>query len=115
MKNYHVVVKPQAERDLKQLKQYLQQNFGNDKAKAKLDSLKKSVLGLGTMPNLGRNATELYSALVDYQYLHLPKNTIFYQVDDKNQLVVIIRVFNNRSDVITHLLAYMEHLKNNFH
>lgn len=110
MKNYRVVVKPRAERDLKQLKQYLQQNFGEDKAKAKLDVLKKSVLGLGTMPNLGRSASELYPALVDYQYLHLPKNTIFYQVDNSAELVVIVRIFDNRSDIITHLLAYIDNL-----
>lgn len=105
MKNYRVVIKPQAERDLKQLNHYLKAKFGDATAASVIAKLKKSILGLGKTPNLGRNAADLSPVLVNYQYLHLPKNTIFYQVSEDQQLVIIIRIYNNRTDIIAHLLA----------
>ena len=47
---------------------------------------------------------ELSELLAGYRFLPLKRNTVFYRVHDDEQLVEILRIYDNRMDIIAHLL-----------
>jgi plasmid stabilization system protein ParE len=108
VKDYQIRFRSAAKREITTLRRYLERNFGEDKAKVILNSLQASIAKLGAMPKLGRDATELSPLLIGYRFLHLSKNTVFYKVHDDKKLVEILHVYDNRMDVLAHLLEHME-------
>ncbi|MBW3351346.1 type II toxin-antitoxin system RelE/ParE family toxin [Limosilactobacillus reuteri] len=108
MKDYQIRFRRAAKDDVASLRRYLERNFGTKRADEILVSLRDSLAKLGAMPELGRNAIELSSLLAGYRFLHLPKNTAFYVVDDEKRVVEIIRVFDNRMDALAILLECLK-------
>lgn len=105
MKNYRVVISPQAERDLKGVRAYLLMTFGVVTTDRIMLRIEKSILTLSQIPYWSRNASELFPALVNYYYLHLAKNTIFFRVNNQQSTVEIIKIYDNHQNIITHLLS----------
>ncbi|MBD5806232.1 type II toxin-antitoxin system RelE/ParE family toxin [Limosilactobacillus walteri] len=104
MKNYQIGFRGAAKRDIANLHQYLVHRFDKQTADKASTSLKHSIERLSAMPGLGKDATELSELLAGYRFLPLKRNTVFYRVHDDEQLVEILRIYDNRMDVIAHLL-----------
>lgn len=56
------------------------------------------------MPGLGKDAAKLSELLTGYRFLPLKRNTVFYRIHNDEQLVEILRIYDNRMDIIAHLL-----------
>lgn len=91
--------------DVVVLRWYLERDLGIERANEILDFLRDSVSKFGSMPRLGQDAIELSPLLIGYHFLRLPKNTVFYVVDNEKRVVVIIRIFDNRMDALTILFG----------
>lgn len=104
MKNYQLGFRSAAKRDIANIYQYLIHKFDKQAADKASDSLKHSIERLSAMPGLGKDATELSELLVGYHYLPLKHNTVFYRIHDDEQLIEILRIYDNRMDIIVHLL-----------
>lgn len=107
MKSYQLKFTEAAKQDIDSMNHYLNHNFGEQKAKKALGSLKNSILRLSEMPNLGRDAKDLSKWLVGYRFLHLPKNTVFFQFRDES-VIVVLRVYDNRREILANLLSYLD-------
>lgn len=107
MKNYQIKFRNAAKKDVASLRRYLEAHFGLVKADEILNSLRTSISRLEAMPEIGRDATELSALLTGYHFLYLPKNTVFYVVDDQKQIIEVLRIFDNRMDALANLLEYL--------
>lgn len=104
MKNYQIGFRGAAKRDVDNPYQYLIHKFNKQTADKVSGSLKHSIERLSAMPGLGKDAAELSELLAGYRFLPLKRNTVFYRVHDDEQLVEILRIYDNRMDIIAHLL-----------
>lgn len=108
MRDYKIRYTEAAKKDIESLRYYLEKNFGREKANKFLKNLRDSITQLGEMPQLGRSAKDLSNLLVGYQFLHLPKNTIFYEAHDEARQVKVLRIYDNRRDILANLLEYLD-------
>ncbi|EEU29811.1 plasmid stabilization system protein, RelE/ParE family [Limosilactobacillus coleohominis 101-4-CHN] len=102
---YQIRFKGAAKQDITSLYNYLKQQFGSQVAHQKVNDLQDSISKLSNLSGLGRDASELSEVLTGYHYLHLTKNTVFYQILSNESRVEILRIYSNRMDVLEHLLS----------
>lgn len=107
MKEYRVEFTEVAKNYIFDLYTRLISDFGKKTADSVKNELEHSISNLSAMPNLGRDASELSNLLTGYRYLHLKQNTVFYTVNDSQKLVYIINIYDNRMDMLRHLLEYL--------
>lgn len=105
MKKYQIRFKGAAKQDIASLYNYLKQQFGSQIAHQKVNDLQDSISKLSNLPGFGRDASELSEVLTGYHYLHLTRNTVFYQILSNESRVEILRIYSNRMDVLEHLLS----------
>ena len=108
MKEYRIEFTQDAKNYIVNLYNWLVNKFDKQSAVNVKDELEHSIGNLSAMPGLGRDASELSSLLVGYRYLHLKRNTVFYKVYEDQELVYVINIYDNRMDVLNHLLEYLQ-------
>ncbi len=104
MTNYQIGFRGAAKRDVDNLYQYLVHKFDKQTADKVSASVKHSIERLSAMPGLGKDAAKLSELLTGYRFLPLKRNTVFYRIHNDEQLVEILRIYDNRMDIIAHLL-----------
>lgn len=93
MKCYKVVITEQAERDLLGGYDYILYELQDNVAAEKFyTALYKKISGLEYMPR----AYEQHELWPEYRVAHALSYKIFYYIDDKNNTVVVVRVFHSK-------------------
>ncbi|WP_142426855.1 type II toxin-antitoxin system RelE/ParE family toxin [Enterococcus durans] len=105
---YKVQLSEAAKKDLSDLVDYIQVEFGENIKKRIHIQLTDSLKSLSTFPYKGKSGESLLVFLKGYYCLPLKRNTIFYKVNEEKKLVYVLRIFNNREDAISKLLQFME-------
>ena len=80
---------------------FVAEKFGNDVAIEKLDYLEKSILALGDNTYMGVEPRYNILKRQGYLVLILEKDLVFYKVDDKNKIVTVYAVVDQRQDYLS--------------
>ena len=83
-------------KDLKQIQDYVSENWGEDAAAQIITNIISNVKGLEQHPALGVNLGRMIDFPTDYRYLFLEKNYVFYHF--KDDIIYIVRIANERQD-----------------
>lgn len=86
---------------------YIKEEFSTERAQVTAQKVIKSYMILADFPKRGKSADQLHEMLLDYYYLPLSQNTIFYKITSENQLL-ILRIYSNREDSVKKFLRFME-------
>ena len=90
-------------RKMKNLKKYLTDNFGEEKAKKGIKAITSSVKGLGDFPDKGISVAEMFGIDTDYYYLYVNHNYMFYYlIGDR---VIVAEMFDEREDFMYKLFG----------
>lgn len=89
--SFQVVFLRSAELDLKELKTYITNNFGQDAWRVSYGKLKKSVSSLGTFPLKGNVPEEIQSLnLTQYRQVISGMNRIIYEIRQETIFIHIV-------------------------
>lgn len=88
-------------KDLRQIQEYISDNWGKDTAKQIIKNIIENVKDLERYPGLGVSLGRLIDFPTEYRYLFIEKNYVFYHL--KGDLIYIVCIANERQDFI-HLL-----------
>ncbi|MCR5322941.1 MAG: type II toxin-antitoxin system RelE/ParE family toxin [Lachnospiraceae bacterium] len=80
---------------------FVAENFGNDVALEKLDKLEKDIMILEDNPYAGVEPRYNVLKRQGYLVLILEKDLVFYKVDDKERIVTIYAVVDQRQDYLS--------------
>lgn len=97
-KSRNYLVKPEAERDLKEIGRYTRRTWGKEQAQKYLHAIHEKILTLVDNPKLGVMRDEV---AMGYRSTHTAHHHIFYRVE--RETVVIIRVLHQSMDIQRHL------------
>lgn len=84
--------------DLRNIKYYLEENYGESVALEKIREISRRVRRLEQFPLTGVSLSNLVKSSLNYRYLVVEKNYVFYRID--NNRIKIIRILNERQDFI---------------
>ena len=84
--------------DLRNIKYYLEENYGESVALEKIREISRRVRRLEQFPLTGASLSNLVKSSLNYRYLVVEKNYVFYRID--NNRIKIIRILNERQDFI---------------
>ncbi|MDT8718596.1 type II toxin-antitoxin system RelE/ParE family toxin [Clostridium sp. 19966] len=96
---------PMALEDLKNIRDYILTNFGDNTAKQVLKKITSDIRKLEQYPVLGVDLGNIIDVPTEYRYIFSEKNYIFYHLEfDK---IRIVRVLNEKQDYIKQLFGIM--------
>ena len=97
---YSIVRTDKADELISSIILYVAEQFGNEVALEKLDGLEQAILSLGDNPYLG--VQPRYSVLRRQGYLVLitKKDLIFYKVNERDRIVTVYAVVDQRQDYL---------------
>lgn len=75
--------------------------FGAEVALNKLDELEKQIMLLGDNPNMGTDPRYMLLRRQGYKVLITEKNLVFYKIDEKEKIVTIHAVVDQRQDYLS--------------
>ncbi len=84
--------------DLRNIKYYLEENYGESVVLEKIREISRRVRRLEQFPLTGVSLSNLVKSSLNYRYLVVEKNYVFYRID--NNRIKIIRILNERQDFI---------------
>ena len=84
--------------DLRNIKFYLEENYGESVALGKIREISRRVRRLEQFPLTGVSLSNLVKSSLNYRYLVVEKNYVFYRID--NNRIKIIRILNERQGFI---------------
>ena len=84
--------------DLRNIKYYLEENYGESVALEKIREISRRVRRLEQFPLAGVSLSNLVKSSLNYRYLVVEKNYVFYRID--NNRIKIIRILNERQDFV---------------
>jgi addiction module RelE/StbE family toxin len=85
-------------RDLRQIHEYVSDNWGKDTAALIMKRILSKVKDLEQHPGLGVNLGKMLDFPTNYRYLFIEKNYVFYHL--KDDAIYIVRITNERQDFI---------------
>ena len=91
-----IVYSPDYREKIRELRIYLDFQFGNEVRKKVFRNIDQKICTLQTFENLGASIRDMYGIDVDYRVIHAEKNYIFYDTDDEQ--IYILNMFNERED-----------------
>ena len=94
---------PDARAKLKQIKQYVRQEFGIDTANKMIKEMTKSIRGLKQFENKGASVESALGISCDYRMLYVRSNYVFYQV--KDDVIKIVDIYNEKEDFMWKLFG----------
>lgn len=80
---------------------YVAENFGNDVAMEKLDELEKDIMSLGDDPYIGVDPKYAVLRRQGYKVLITKMDLVFYKIDEKNKVVTVYAVVDQRQDYLS--------------
>ncbi|WP_035764951.1 type II toxin-antitoxin system RelE/ParE family toxin [Butyrivibrio sp. NC2002] len=80
---------------------YVAENFGNDVALEKLDELEKDIMSLGDDPYIGVDPKYAVLRRQGYKVLITKMDLVFYKIDEKNKVVTVYAVVDQRQDYLS--------------
>lgn len=91
-------------RKIKDLKNKLAQNYGEDKAKKIITNMTKAVRQLALFPQSGIKISSKYNIECDYHYIFVEHNYFFYRMKDKDT-ILILEMFHEKEDFMRKLFG----------
>ena len=76
------------------------EKFGTDTALEKLDELEKQIMLLAKNPYAGTDPRYMILRRQGYKVLITEKNLVFYKIDEKQRLVTVYAVVDQRQDYL---------------
>ena len=80
------------------VKNYLARQFGTDKAKTGVKEITSTARQLERFPEEGLRLDELIGYPIDYRYLEVKPNYVFYRME--GDTVRVIRILSERQDFL---------------
>jgi len=80
---------------------YVAENFGNNVALEKLDELEKDIMSLGDDPYIGVDPKYAVLRRQGYKVLITKMDLVFYKIDEKNKVVTVYAVVDQRQDYLS--------------
>ena len=93
-----LIYAPKALNDLQEVKAYVAEQFGGDKAKACIKEITSTARQLEIFPQEGPCLEDIIEYPTDYRYLVVKPNYIFYRIE--GDIVRIIRILNEKQDFL---------------
>lgn len=95
---------PMALEDLKSIREYITDNWGDDVAERIMKNILVDILRLEQYPLLGISLEKIIDISTEYRYLFSEKNYIIYRI--KYDRIQIIRIINERQNYIGRLFGH---------
>lgn len=83
-------------RKLRVLKRRLTDEFGAETAAKSLKMITEAVRGLETFPEKGVSVSGLYNINIDYRYIYVRHNYLFYRI--QGEKIIVVEMFDERED-----------------
>lgn len=99
--SFSVVFMPEADRDMDDIEDYLSQFYAST-ARKFFTKLKRQITSLETMPYL----YPVYDADTYFRKMVIDDYLLFYNVDQKRDLVVVHRIFHSKRDISRQILVH---------
>lgn len=99
--NYKVLRTDTADALIRNIVLYIAENFGNEIALSKLDSLEKSILKLAENPYIGTDPRYTVLRRQGYKVLILEKDLVFYKIDESRKEVIVYAVVDQGQDYLS--------------
>ncbi|WP_054736468.1 type II toxin-antitoxin system RelE/ParE family toxin [Lentilactobacillus parafarraginis] len=99
--------------DIQLLAAYLDDKFDRSISDKVLSGLFDQLENLRSFTKVGKPIETLgtNTGLTGFYYLRTPKNTILYDVNDAESVINILRIFDNRQDVVIRMMKYLVNYK----
>lgn len=95
---YKIVNTDVADSNIRRIILYVLERFGKKVAIDKLDYLEENILSLGDNPYIGVEPQYRVLKKQGYLVLILEKDLVFYKVDEKERIVTVYAVLDQRQD-----------------
>lgn len=79
---------------------YIAEKFGNETALDKLDEIEKNINSLADNPYIGMDPKYMILKRQGFKVLVLEKDLVFYKINEKEKIVTIYAVTDQRQDYI---------------
>lgn len=101
---YRIKVTKEAQNDLRQIREYISVDLGNENSASKtVGGIIKRIGSLKNMPEIGASLSSRVSIKTDYRYLVCGNYNIFYRIE--TDTVKIIRILNARRNFMAILFG----------
>ena len=107
MQEFKIRITESAVQDLRDLREYLNNQFGEQVATTNLQDLIRLYSSLAEFPYKGKPANEVINLLGAYYYLPTRQNIIFYSIDIDQNSILIHRIFTTKEDFVQKFLSYV--------
>lgn len=87
---------PKALEDLQEIKRYVTDQFGEERAEACVRDILSTIKQLEMFPDEGLDLGNIIEYPTDYRYLVVKPNYVFYRME--NEIVKIVRILNEKQD-----------------
>ena len=99
--NYKVLRTDTADALIRNIILYIAENFGNETALCKLDSIEKSILKFAENPYIGTAPRYTVLKRQGYKVLILEKDLVFYKINENRKEVTVYAVVDQRQDYLS--------------
>lgn len=97
MSKHHVIVSPQAQRDLKEIRSYTLQSWGATQADTYLGKIEDAFYSLLENPKIGRERNDVKTG---YRSIVIEKHVLFYKIDKSE--IHILGIPHSRMDILNY-------------
>ena len=97
MSKYHIIVSPQAQRDLKEIRSYTLQSWGANQADIYLGKIEEAFCGLLENPEIGRERDDVKA---EYRSVVIEKHVLFYKINKSE--IHILGIPHSRMDILNY-------------
>ena len=98
---YKIIRTDTADSLIRKIILYVAENFGNDVALEKIDELEKDIMSLGDDPYIGVDPKYAVLRRQGYKVLITKMDLVFYKIDEKNKVVTVYAVVDQRQDYLS--------------
>lgn len=94
---------PDAADKLRRIKREITNQYGENKAKEIIKTIRNSINDLCNNEKKGPQISELFDIITDYRYLIVSRNYVFYRID--GNFIRIINIYHEREDFMYQLFV----------
>lgn len=97
MSEYRIIVSPQAQRDLKEIRTYTLQSWGAPQADIYLGKIEDAFYSLLENPEIGRERNDIKTG---YRSIMIEKHVLFYKIEKSE--IYILGIPHGRMDILNY-------------
>ena len=105
MASYTLLRTDSADSHIHKIILYIAEEFGVDVALEKLGELEHSLGLLAENPYIGKDPRYMVLRRQGYKVLILEKNLVFYKIDEKNKVITVYAVVDQRQDYLNIIMG----------